>query len=698
MARQAAEKKELEVCTAVRTLIEDCDRQTTIIKSRWRENYDMFAYGSQNPDKEEWQADFNIPKISTYIRTAQGNLLNTIINTPDWFELEPQGIGNQEAEQLAPAFSRIVNYYLDAAKFKRHAGTFFLCSLISSGNLYVGWTSRMVQNPEYVIESTEKARQELRRRQAPKVANPSVEASDALSADALEQSLLSALDEFAAEAQGLDAPKQKIPQYVQIGSLDLKDLNHERVYWDSNVMYMEDSIWRAFELDVNLYELHALAKMGMFKRADIDRIGATSATDFKYNTRDRLRYGNTMKSGQSKTSLVKLTYYFGPLIVGDEIKKERYYAIIANGSTVLAEGEYPYWEPPGHYTPVITAAVRQIPYRATGAGIGDQALKLQKIYDSNWQLVCDTFRFGISGMNVVNYANIVDKSQLEEGLYPGMTLHMRGDVRENFEHIDLTSNIENQAHPVQGMLEQAMQEVTGINDLQVGGANPYSRTAAAETNARLDAGQKNINTIALDLEQNFLIPALEKVFARVLQFGLEEIAINPELGALLTEEEKQQIAALNAGGRMDILQQWYKFKVRGFSSVTDQNAQAMRDNELLQIINSPGPLGQLVNLPEFMKRYFRNRNIKDPDKLLLTENTPIQIVMAENELLLSGRLVVPSQNDDHEFHLNNQMALAQSNFATPELQQHVQMHQQAMMAMQAPQQGQPQPGGQGPVQ
>lgn len=661
----------------------------------------MFVYGSQNDDKEEWQTQFSVNKLQTSIRTAQGRLVNTIVNTPDWYELCPGSYQNTEAAQLSATFQKIIDYYLESAKFKRHAGAFFLSSLISIGNLYIGWKQRLVQNPEYILDKTEKERRKVQEKLAKNVVNPQVETPDAISGENFENELSQALDEFSAEAQGDSFSKKKIEEYVQIGCLDFLDINHEKSFWDPNIMYMEDSRWRAFKYEVNLYELRADAKKGFFSQSAVKRLGSQKDM-YARNASERLRYKNTMQTPKGKSDLVELTVYFGPLIVDNEVLEDNYYAVIGNGDVILKDGTYPYWEPPGHFTPIVTAAVRQIPYRPTGAGIGDNATALQKLYDSNWQLVCDTFRFGIAGINVVNYQNIVDKSQLLEGIYPGMTLEVRGNPKENFQHIDLTSNVENQSHPVQNMLEQAIDQLTGINEMMTGGSNPYSRTAAAETNARLDAGMQNVNIIALDLEQNFIIPTLQKVFARILQFGLPEVNSNPELQALLSEEELYQVNQLNADTRMKILNQWYKFKIKGFSASSDKNAQAQRDNELLAIINGGGPLSQLINLPEFMKDYFKNRDIKDVDRLLLINNSPLQQVTAENQLLLSGHMVFPSEQDDHEFHMQNQGALAQSPYATPQLQQHVQYHQQMLMQMQQAQGmqpgGQPAPENEGPVQ
>lgn len=688
---KTAEERETEIVGAIRTLKDDSEAATILIRERWRENYDMFIHGTVTLEKADWQTNFSVNKLNTSIRAAQGKLVNTLVNTPDWYEIAPKSKENTQAEQLAPAFKKALDYYIDASNFKRHAGTFFMCALISSGNMHLGWTQRLVQNPAYVLAETEAARRRQQLALASKVTNPQVEVPDALSGDGMEASLSAALADFQGMAQGAPPKPAPIPQYVQVGALDIRDINHEKSFWDPNVMYMEDSTWRAFEYEVNLSDIKALAKQGVFKRSAVKRIGSTQDFTPKNNI-SSLRYNNTIEGPMRKSKLVNLLVYYGPLIVKDEIIQDRYSCVIANNRTILREGSYPYWEPPGHSTPVITAAVRQIPYRAAGAGIGDNAVSLQKIYDSNWQLICDTFRYGISGINVVNYQNLVDKGQLDEGIYPGMTLHVRGKPEDSFKRIELTSNLENQSHPVQTMLEQAIDSLTGVNELMTGGSNPYSRTSVGETNARVEAGADNVNIIALDLEQNFLIPALQKMFARVLQFGLLEINSNPELQALFNAEELYELQQLNAQSKLQILNQWYAFKVTGFSTKADENEAAQRDNELLQIINSGGPLASLLNLPNFMKQYLKNRGYDNTDDLLINDS-PLVATTNENQLLMSGHPVAPLQTDDHKFHIQQHAPLANSPYATPPLQQHLMIHEQMLQAQQAAQQQVQQGGG-----
>lgn len=681
------ESRQDKILTCVTRLIDDCKAQTEAIRKRWRENYDMFTDGTPVTNKEEWQVRFSVNKLANSIRVAQGRLVGILVNNPEWYELEPLS-DDPRASAMSKVWQKFIDYYLRSARFKRHAGTFFLTSLINNGGLYVGWKQRLIQNPRYLIEQSRKAWNKEQKRLSSSVTNPQI---DSPAQQDLMSSLEKALDEFAAQAfEGSERETPKEAPYVQVGCLDLIDVNAERKYWDPSVQYMEDSSWKAFEYDVTRDELIQAAKVGLFDSKKVKEI--PEAGEVVKTSTYSMRYKKTIPSASINSQLVKLTVYQGPLVVDGRVYKERYFCIIANDTVILKEMEYPFWEPPGHHTAQIDAAVRQIPHRPTGAGIGDNAVQLQKVYDSNLMLLADQMRYGVTGINIINEQQLVDPTQLEEGIYPGMTLHVRNNPDEVFKRVQLSSNIENQNMPIQRELSEAIEQATGINSLAAGGANPLSRTSAAETNARLAAVGDNINLIALDLEQLFLIPFLEKVFARVLQFGVPEVQTNPELQALFTQEEHALLSDLTAEDRVGILSQWYNFKITGFSSTSDKEKAQMRDNELLQIINSGGPIASMINLPEFMKIYFKNRDIREPAKLLV-EGTPIAIATRENELLMQNRFVMPSEQDDHEAHLQLHGPLMMNGGGTQALQQHIMMHQQAVMAMQQQQAGGP--GGQG---
>lgn len=671
-----AEQKEV---SAIINRIEDAAAQINPIVVRWREQYDMFVYGSKFEDKQDWQVRVSINKFNSTIRHAQGELMATLINVPDWWSLKSKSKLNGRAEILRPPLQKLVNYHLEAANFKRHAGEFILNSLISMGSLYVGWKQELIQNPEYILERTKEEFRKTQSRLAKSVENPQL--TDDMSGSELEEKIEEAIAELPALLTGQEVVQPKAKPYIQIGKLDFKDPNHERIYFDPNVSYMEDSEWKAFEFEVELWQLKHWAKLGFFSKSRIDSIPASlpEPRDTQFN----IRYKNIQDTPSPKGGQrVLLTIYMGPLIVDNEVKKEQVLYVLANRGCIIKKGDYPFWEPPGHKTAIVNAAVKRIPGRPTGAGIGDNAIELQKTYDSNWQLICDTFRYGIAGINVVDYQALVDKGALKEGIEPGKTIAVKTDPNKVFKRVELTSNLENQVSPIQESLRQAIEELLGINAMMTGAPNLRSRTTAAETNARLAGSQRTVNTIALDLEETFIKPTLQKVLARVLQFGLADLEQNPDVMNILSEGELHELKQLDEAEKLKVLQTYYEFEIKGFSAKQDRDEKLARMNEVLAIINSGGPLGMLVDLPRFMELWAELMELKD-DNLLIVKNSPLDLIAAENSTLLGGHMVYPSPEDDDELHIKMQGPLAMAPYSTPEMQMHLQMHQEQLMLKQA---------------
>ena len=684
------DKKETRIVNAVLARLKSCDSQATSIKAKWRDNYDMFVNGSRPVDKKDWQTKFTTMKLSGSIRQAQALLVNTLTQNPRWWTLSPRNPENPIANSLAVPLRKMMAYYMEDAKFTRHAGTFFLNSLISMGALYVGWRYKVIQNPEYVLEMTKEAERKEKARLAKNVANPSA-VDDILDPNNIEDSLQQAIVDLQAEATGEALPTAPKPKkYLQIGALDLQDPIHELVWWDNTAAYMEDAAWKAFEYDIPLYTLRQYGKLGFFPRSKVKRVEAKKLDPD--SSRRKQIYAN-LTAELANEEVASILVYQGPLVIDGEIVEDDFYAVIANRAVLLKSGTNPHWEPQGQASALINASVRQIPHRAVGAGIGDNASLLQRTYDSNLQLVCDQFRFALPGLNIIDYTSVVDQSGLMEGLEPGKTIEVRGNPAQVFKHEDLSSNLENQAHPINELLRQSIDDSIGLSDLTTQGANLRSRTTAAETNAKQEVSNRTVSIISMDLEQNFLLPALQKLFARILQFGLPDLHNNPRLRTILTESELRDLTALNEGDRMDILNNYYSFKVEGFSGLHASEEKLSHVREMLADVNRnpQGPVAAQLDVPVLLKMYTRLLGMGD-DEVLIKKNNPIDIITAENTALLAGHDVNIAQQDDDKIHLQyHQMAMA-SAAPTQQLMQHLQMHQMQQQQKEAMQQQQQQQG------
>lgn len=672
--------------------VRDAREATHDIRMKWRENYIQFAYGSQFPDKEQWQSDLSLGRFEARVRKATSSVRNILINQPNWFMLEARNPDDELSKELEPTLEKIIKYYLERSNFTKFASSFLLSSFISMGSLSITWKPLLVQNPESTAKKQRKQEREDAERLADKVVNPP--AGREFTEQEVVESSENALNALQALLSGedLEQEEEELKPYIQIGVPDIQIINPECRYWDPNVAYMTDSTWGSYRYMVRISDLKLWAEQGLIDKKVLEEIGAVSHTPEEMKVKREIF---SRVNPRVDNDVVEVTVYFGPVEEPNrnedksEITFERYGAIILNESIMLKEWEeYPYWEPPGHSPmPFVDTAVKEVPFRATGAGVGDNAVKLARTLDANVNLRVDAARYNLIGFTVVDYNSLVDRGILEEGIEPGQIIEVRGKAKDAVEHVSLTNNIEGQTLPTDLQIDDAIDEAMGTSELALGGQTQRSRVTAAEISTRSQGTQDTANNTALDLEQQFLLPFLEKLQARILQFGLKEVESNPELSFLLSDREKSLLASLTTEDRLAIMNQYYKFKIKGFSTKLQDQEEMQRLTEVLQIVNSGGPVSQRVNVKALTKRILDKMNLSDDSGEPLFVETEFDRIQLENELLQSdaprGRYVETSDTDNHEAHL--QQHELESN-PTQAMQQHKLEHQQRFAQQQAAQQ------------
>jgi hypothetical protein len=682
LARKSKKVLDGEKVSFVSQWITKHDEETNLIKNKWIDNFVQFTDGSIFHEKQEWQSNFSLGKYEARIRSAAGRSREVILTASDFYDFDPQNPDNELAELLAPIFKKLQDYYLNKAGWKRRASTFLLSSYISMGSIACSWKNCLVRNPEWTTIKTRPQVAQEQKDIADQVQNPQLSIADEIN---LQDSVEQSFNDFPELISGEEVanPDEDVKPWIQVGCLDLQVINPMDRYWDTNAQYLEESSQGAYKTRMRLWQLKDLAEKGFFDKKKVREIETGRLQE---HTRTRnFRFKNLTTDQNS--DVVELTIYFGPLIIDGKIKKEAWGCIIANNSTLIKEwDEYPYWEPPTHkLTPFVDSAVKEVPFRPTGAGAGDNAVQMSRELDANMNLANDQMRFNTIGITGVDYSKLVDRGILETGIEPGKIIETIGDPQKAFHHVSLTSNIENQFTPTNQILQQSIDEQMGISEVDLGGQTQRSRVTAQETQVRAQGTQRNVNNIAIDLELTFIIPFLEKVFARILQFALPTITTNPEIKEVLTDEEINILAKLDERQRLGILNNFYRFKIKGFSSEVDKSAKIDDFNDALAIVNSSGPISQMVNLAPLAKQAFEAIGFENVDEFFIP-NTPLGQITLENQLLLEDRSVEVQEDDDHELHMQSHMLLLNSPSATPALQEHVQAHQQIFQQIQQAQQ------------
>lgn len=672
MARKSQESKDTETIAAVQSLITTSQNKTLDVRAKWLENFEMFCHGTRALEKRDWQADFSVNEFGTAIRRSAGNIRSNFLRRPNWFLMKSL---NPEVDKYKPALEKAMRFHLERAGFRRVANTALLCSAINMSCTRVGWRLEKVKNPRLVIKETRKTIDSFNKAVAGDVDNPQVSSSalDLLTTDParLTEIMEAGFEDFQniALKQESKVVKEKIPNFIQRGVLDLTPINVENLYWDSEVNYMDQCTWQAVEDYVPLWKLKEMEKLGIY--SNVSKISMNSAAPdlARKIIFDQVYKGHNPAFVGPGKGLVKVTEYFGHLIVNDEIKEHFWHLVYANDSVILKSQMNPFWGD-GYQLPFVTGSVHEVPFRPTGQGIGDNAVKLQKALDSNYHLITDQMRLGLVGLNVINKGKMTDTSQLMDGIGPGEFLTVTDDPDKVFKHYNLTSNVENQAFPINEILRQGIQKVTGMSDAMIGAPAARSRTSATEVNQQVSGGELNLFNIAEDLEINILLPMLDKTFARVLQYGLQDLN-DPSFKSIFTQNELAELTALDEESRYNTLANYFQFEINGFTNDSTRMEEIKRLTDLLTIYNKPGPLASVIRGEKVVRELVNRFEFRDPEEYVNSDNE-LSRIDAENRLLMLNQQVEVMPNDNHKQHMEMQQNLATM---TQAQLNHLQQHQ-----------------------
>jgi hypothetical protein len=642
--------------------------KTNDVRNQWRLNFETFVGGSKFEGKADWQSDFSVNEIGSSVRTCAGGIRSNFLRRPDWFEVNGLTTESQKYEKVV---DKALRFYLDRANFRRRSSTFLLMACISLGIMRVGWQFQRVRNPRKAFEEGDKQAERFDKAVAKSVENPRAPAFEPS-----EEGMDQAFAEFLSLATDSTPAPRKTPEFVQRGGLELKPLNPENFFWDPSSDYMEDSSWLAYEDYIPLWRLRELEDLKLIK--NVSEIVPLPPTQDK-TSQDFRNKNISPAPNATDANMVKVTELIGTVVYDNEIIMTDAYVVIANDKICLKVSGNPYWGDVNG-KPYVMAAAHEIPFRPSGAGIGDNAIGLQRVLDSNYQLMTDQMRLGIVGINFVDRTRLISPDSLQEGLAPGKIYETNQDPDKVFKHVNITSNIENQVFPMNEVLRQGIQKATGVNALVGGGPSMRSRTSATEISTQAQGSEGHIYTISEDLEIQFLIPFLQKCIARVLQFGLD--LTDPEFAAKFDDYEQDQIRELRKQARDLNFSQLYGFNIKGFGAEVKRLDEIQRMNELLALYNTGGLVAQSLNGPQLMKDLVDRMGFRDPSAYVL-DNTELEAIFAENRLLGMNQYVAVSEYNNHELHIQqHQKAMLFPNGNTEAAQAHLQEHLMKLQQLQ----------------
>ena len=309
---------------------------------------------------------------------------------------------------------------------------------------------------------------------------------------------------------------------------------------------IKEALGVAIDEYVPIHQVHLAQEAGIYRNGSVETapidIDLEPDQEFTQYTDDKVR----------------LTKYYGKvprnLFVSDadegekpEDKSEYVEAIIviANGGILLKAEQNPYMMKD---RPVVAFPWDVVPSRFWGRGICEKGYNAQKALDTELRARIDALALTVHPMLAVDASRLPRGSKLE--VRPGKAILTNGnpaEILQPFRFGNLDSNTFNQAASLQQMVQMA----TGAVDAAGIPGSINGESTAAGISMSLGAIIKRHKRTLINFQEAFLIPLVEKVAYRYMQFDPErypakdfKFVASSSLGIIAREYEVTQLVQL----------------------------------------------------------------------------------------------------------------------------------------------------------
>ena len=375
--------------------------------------------------------------------------------------------------------------------------------------------------------------------------------------------------------------KQITKQEVMEGRLSIWAVDPYNFYWlpSSKLNRWTGTIE---EIELPKWQLMQMAEKGAFRPEVISQIGPMKIDE--YQKQSWIRFGELPRNtfGPTKeTSTVKLTEFFGPLIIDGEIIEPHAHIIIANDTWVLYNGKNDKWH---QKPPYVAFSPLNLPFRTEGVGLVEMVRSINKALNQIVNLGVDTLLYRL--MPIFEFTPDVyeNPEDLRTGLTPGKVL--RRNSLQATSDLGLRpiqfEDVSPGASQMAGILDRAHQEGAMVTELQ----QSLPRWSGAQTATETEAIQENqssfFGALATDIEQFAIAPIIEMSVDTIMQYL--DTSNDPRVASILGIGQ-QILAGMSQPEVLEMVQGDYEITVRGLSG---QLEKAEMLQNLIQFMNLIG--------------------------------------------------------------------------------------------------------------
>ena len=374
--------------------------------------------------------------------------------------------------------------------------------------------------------------------------------------------------------------RRMVREEVLEGKLFLRAVDPYNFYW------LPGSKMNAFtgtieEIEIPKWELLQMAQEGVF---DPELVKSIQPMKIEEQTKQSwLRWGEmprTTNGPTPDTGVVKLTEYYGPIVLDGQVKELYGHVLVANDTVTLINGKNQFWHRKPPYCGFSPIA---LPFRTEGVGLVEMVRQIHKAMNRIANMGVDTLMFRLMPVFEVAPEAYENPEDFDTGMTPGKIFRRNlqypaaealkpivfNDVSPGAAQIQAELNVSHQKGSLISQLQQAVPRYRGIQ-------------SATETQLMQDNQQSFFGAMAADIERSFLSPIVMMAIDLIFQFV--DTANDPRVASILGVEAPV-LAGMSREEVMEHVQGDYKVQVRG---ITGQIEKAEMLQSLVQFMNLIG--------------------------------------------------------------------------------------------------------------
>ena len=513
----------------------------------WTECWQLYRGVEDFTDKDEWMSKISLPKPWAVVKQATSTIKRLLTSNAKPWSLEPYNPDDLVAQTRCEKMTRLSKVFLDKADFIPAFSEGLECGFIMGLGIWKLWwglTPRMSTKVETVPMPLQGASEAV-------PGYPGPMQRQVVQEESLEGRLfIKAVDPY----KFFWLPGSKLNQ------------------WVGTIEDIEIPKWKLMELaDAGVFDAGLVAGLQPMKLNEQER-----QTALRFNERP-----STPQGPSSETGLIKLTEFYGPIVLGGKLVERNGHVIIANDNVVLLAQPNKFWhkKPPYvGYTPLA------VPFRTEGVGLIEMTRAINKAMSRLANMSVDTLAFRLLPLMEVVVDAYENPEDLETGIVPGKLLRRNMSYPSQSQGITPIAfeDISQGSIAVASQLDRAAQEGSLVSEIQ----QALPRFRGLQSATEIELKQQNQDTffgaMASDIEQSAIKPMIE--MANDLVFQFIDTASDPRVAGILGVDAavlqgipKEELIEMIAGD--------YSIKVTG---ITDQLEKAEMLQNLVQFMNIIG--------------------------------------------------------------------------------------------------------------